>query len=230
MIHEPPILTIRRNFVRPDRAMIERFAQANACWIADAMDGRAAAHPAIKPVLADKAVICGPALTCHCGVNANLALLAAIAMAEKGDVIVAATDGFTGAAVIGDRMAGMARNRGVAAVVTDGATRDQAGLRQVGLPIFAAAVNPNSCIRDAPGTVGLPVMLGGRHVAAGDLVVADEDGVTFVPRDRLAEIADRLDEVAEAERALAARVEAEGLDRLDLVVELLASDRVIHLD
>ena len=44
--------------------------------------------------------------------NDNLALMAAIAMAKPGDVVVAATEGFAGSGMAGDLVAGMARNRG----------------------------------------------------------------------------------------------------------------------
>ena len=69
----------------------------------------------------------GVAVTCHCGPADNLALFAALASARPGDILVAATDGFTGTAVTGDLLMGMARNLGVAGLVTDGMARDQRG-------------------------------------------------------------------------------------------------------
>src|SRR5258708_5956047 len=89
------------------------------------------------------------------GPSDNLAILAAIALAEPGDVIVAAGDGFTGTAIVGDNMAAMARNRKVAAIVADGLVRDSAGVVGVGLPMFARGITPNSCVRSGPGRIGL---------------------------------------------------------------------------
>jgi len=83
-----------------------------------------------------------------------------------GDVIVAAAGGYLTAAVTGDLLAGMARNCGVAAIVTDGTVRDMAGILDVGLPVYCAAFQANSPARNGPGTVGLPVIVGGVAVDA----------------------------------------------------------------
>jgi len=233
MLEDPPLLTIDRRIVRPDPALLSRFAKANSCWIGDAQDGRGGLDAAIKPVLAGTpagaARICGPALTCQCGPDDNLALFAAVSVAEPGDVIVAASEGFTGSAVVGDLLAGMARNKGVAAIVVDGMVRDIAGLRAFALPIFARGLTPNSGVRNGPGTVGFPVHAGGRRVASGDLVVADEDGVATVPAADLEAVADRIDAIEKAESAMLARVEA-GLVLPEAIEELLASDRVRYRD
>ena len=229
MIHEPPLLRIRRKFDRPAAATIAAIGKTNSCWIGDALEGRAALDAGIKSIGAGSLPVCGPAITCYCGVNTNLALFAAIALAQPGDVVVAATDGFEGAAIIGDILAGMARNAGVAAVVTDGMARDLAGLRGVGLPVLARGITPNSAVREGPGTVGLPIQVGGRQVASGDLVFADEDGVVTVPAADVDNVGKRLEEIAAAEAALVARVEG-GLDRPDHIKALLASDRVHYLD
>ncbi len=49
---------------------------------------------------------------------------------------------------------GMARNRGVAGLVTDGLVRDLAGILAVGLPVYCAGLSPNSPARNGPGTCG----------------------------------------------------------------------------
>jgi hypothetical protein len=101
--------------------------------VVDAMDGRGALDYRIKPIDADSASFAGPALTCHAGADDNLAILAAFAVARPGDVLVAACDGFTETAVVGDLFAGMARNCQVAAIVTDGLARDTADIIATGL-------------------------------------------------------------------------------------------------
>ena len=229
MIHEPPLLRIRRRFERPDAALLARIAATNSCWIGDALEGRAGLDPSIRSLGTGKIPFCGPAITCSTGVNANLALAAAITMAEPGDVIVAANEGFDGAAIIGDVLAGMARNRGVAGIVIDGFARDLTGLREVGLPICARGVTPNSCVRMGVGTVGLPVQAAGQRVDAGDVVFADDDGVVVIALGELERTANRIDEIAEAEAGVVRRVR-DGLDRPDFITDLLESDRVQYID
>src|ERR1035441_9379405 len=120
MIADAPILTIHREFDRIDPQHVAKFARAQTVHVVDAMEGRGALDYRIKPLDPDSAWFAGPALTCHAGADDNLAILAAFAIAHPGDVVVAACDGFTGTAVVGDLFAGMARNCQVAAIVTDG--------------------------------------------------------------------------------------------------------------
>src|SRR5215470_18201511 len=184
MLKDPPLLTIRRNFVRPPRALIAKLEGAQTGHIVDAMQGRAALDHRIKPVDAACAQFVGPALTCQTGADDNLAILAALALAEPGDVIVAAADAFSATAVVGDNVTMMAKNKGVAAIVIDGMARDSYGIIPVGLPVFARGIIPNSCVRSGPGRVGLPIVCGGVAVEAGDVVVGDRDGAVVIPQGR----------------------------------------------
>ena len=126
----------------------------------------------------------GTALTCNCGPGDNLGLFGAVAEAQPGDVVVAATDSFEGTCLTGDLLMGMARNCKVAGLVTDGLVRDAMGIRHVGLPVFCRGVTPNSPVRNGPGTVGFPVVVGGVQVESGDIIAADSEGVVDLIRDR----------------------------------------------
>ena len=90
--------------------------------------------------------------------------------AKPGDVLIVATNAYEEASVAGDVMLGMAKNKGVCALVTDGMVRDVDGLNAVGIPVFARGLSPNSPFKDGPGTIGLPISLGGVTVNAGDVV------------------------------------------------------------
>jgi regulator of RNase E activity RraA len=67
-------------------------------------------------------------------------------------------------------------------MITDGAVRDLDGIAEAGLPVFAAAVTPNSSQKDGPGEINVPIACGGQVVHPGDIVVGDRDGVVVVPR------------------------------------------------
>jgi 4-hydroxy-4-methyl-2-oxoglutarate aldolase len=229
MIVDPPLLTVRRNFPRPDASILEALAGAQTGHIVDAMEGRGALDAAIKPVDRSRAAFIGTAVTCETGPSDNLAIFGALAIAKPGDVIVAASDAFAGTAVIGDNLAMMAKNRGVAALVTDGMVRDTAGIIAAGLPVFTRGVTPNSCVRSGPGRVGQPIVCAGVAIDAGDVVIGDVDGVVVVSRRQLGGTVSRLAEVLAAEKALQARI-AEGLTGLDQVEALMRSDRVRYLD
>ena len=232
MLEVPPILTIQRNFDRPDPDKVAKLKGALTGNIADCLGGRAALDPFIKPLAgcpdSMKSVV-GPAITCQCAPSDHLGAMGALAEAKPGDVIVAATEGYTGTAVMGDLMLGMARNRGLAGLVTDGPVRDLGGVFAVGLPVFCAGINPDSPAALGPGSVGLPVTIGGATVHPGDIVVADMDGVVIVPQGKLDMIIDKLAEVRAAEAEMEAKVEA-GLEVPDSWRELFASDKVRYLD
>ncbi|MDX2204470.1 MAG: RraA family protein [Hyphomicrobiaceae bacterium] len=229
MLKEPPLLTVRRAFARAGQDLVARFAGAQTGQIVDAMLGRGALDFAIKPIDPDTAHFAGTALTVETGPSDNLAIMAALALAEPGDVIITASDGFAATAVVGDNVAWMAKNKGVAALVIDGMARDRDGIVGVGLPVFARGITPNSCVKSGPGRIGLPIVAGGVAVQAGDIVVGDRDGVVIVPRGEADAIAGRLEQVRRAEVEMQAKIAA-GMTHPAWVAELLASDRVERLD
>ena len=229
MIEDPPLLQIRRNFPRPEAALLARFANVQTEHLADAMDGRGALDFRVKAIDPDRAIFVGSAVTCLCSPGDNLAIVAALAVLQQGDVIVAATDAHATLAVVGRRVTGMAKNRGAVAVVTDGLARDTAGIRQNGVPVFCAGVTPNSATASGPGTVGQPVVVGGVAVQSGDIIVGDVDGVVVIPLARAEEVLLRLEAVRAREADLAQKLAA-GLGVPRRVTELLASPRVRFLD
>lgn len=228
MIKDPPLLTIRRDFPRPAAREVAAFAGVPTGYAIDAMGGRGALDYRIKPLAPADAVMVGVAVTCQCGPADNLALFGALAAAGPGDILVAATDSFTATSVTGDLLLGMAKNRGVAGFVTDGLVRDLVGVLGVGLPVYCAGVTPNSPVRNGPGTVGLPVVIGGAAVESGDLVLGDRDGVVIVPRGQIGQVLERLADVRAAEAALEAKVKA-GLQVPDFIQAILDSDRVVEI-
>ncbi len=204
MIEEAPPLVFAPAVERPPAELVEGLRGAPTSFIVDAMGGSGALDWRIRPMVGNR--LFGVALTCDCGANDNLALIAACAESEPGDVLVAATGCYAGAAVTGDLLLGVARNRGVTGFVTDGLVRDLADLEELNMPVYAMGVSPNSPGKRGPGAVGLPIVCGGRAVSSGDVIVGDRDGVVVVPRARLAETLANLEQVRAAEAAMLAAV------------------------
>ncbi len=200
MIENQPILTIHRGHRRPNTALIDAFRGAQTSHLVDAMDGLGAVDWRIKPLDPANAIFVGPALSAHSYPADIQGMVGAAMEAEPGDVIMCANEHYTGTAVIGDLAAGMMRNKGVAAFVTDGLARDRAGIVAAGLPMFAMGISPNSPVGTGPGQVGAPVVLGGVQVCSGDIVVGDADGVVVVPLAQADAVLVRLRVVQAAER------------------------------
>jgi 4-hydroxy-4-methyl-2-oxoglutarate aldolase len=228
MIEEPPLLKVRRRFPRPTPEQVAAFAGAQTGNVADALGGRGALDWRIKPLDPGNASFCGVAVPCMAGPADILAVCAAVDLTQAGDVLVIATENFHGTAVVGDIIVGIVRNRGLAALVTDGCVRDAAGIRATGLPCFAAGVTPDSPNASGPGSAGLPVTLAGRSVSAGDIMLGDADGVVVVPFERIDATIAALAQVRAAESALEARVRA-GLTRVDIRDELLQGPGVLEV-
>ena len=108
---------------------------------------------------------------------------AAIEDMSPGCIAVVGALGVAHAGIFGDILCARMRERGVAALVTDGAVRDRAGVEGTGLPVWCAGVAA------PPSVAGLtfvgwqePIGCGGVAVFPGDVIVADEDGAVLVPQ------------------------------------------------
>lgn len=229
MLEDPPILTIKKTWQRPSLTTINRLRGVQTGQAIDAMDGRGALDAAIKPLQPSCSSILGTAITCETGPNDNLAILGALAIAQRGDVLISATEGFAHSAVFGDNTAIMAKNKGLAGVVIDGMMRDLAGLLPVGLPLFCRGITPNSCVRSGPGRVGFPVAIGGVTIHSGDIVVGDRDGIVIVPQADLDRLLPRIDAILKAEAETQAKIKA-GFDNLGGINDLLKSPKVRFVD
>ena len=222
------IITINRKFSRPSAELVKPFSDIPSGYVVDVQDRRGALDCSIKPMF-DFPSIAGPAVTVQTVPDDNLAPYLAMEVLEAGDVLVIANGGWIGSSVIGDLIAGMFKNIGVAAIVTDGAVRDVAGLEQVGVPVFARGLTANSPQKNGPGTVGLEVSIGGVVIRSGDIIVGDRDGVVVLPQEKIPSALDGLQAVREKERKIEALI-AEGLTKPDWVKEYLSSDRVKYVD
>jgi 4-hydroxy-4-methyl-2-oxoglutarate aldolase len=150
--------------------------------------------------------LAGPAFTVPAH-DDHLPLLVALRTAEPGSVMVVATDGHR-RAVSGELFAAEARRRGLAGIVVDGYCRDLAGLRRIGLPVYARGTTPMSGSTVDPGTFGKTVRIGGVDVGPGDFVVGDDDGLVVAALDRLAAALPAAEEIERAEKALLAGMTA----------------------
>jgi regulator of RNase E activity RraA len=121
------------------------------------------------------------------------------------------------------------RAHGYVGCVVDGPIRDTEELREESLPVFGTAVRPDSILVNEvpPGhairlDVGVRVEVAGMPVSPGDILVGDNDVVTALPADRLAQV------VAEAEGiiALEQRIFAQ-LDRGMTFGEILQNDPTV---
>ena len=230
MLEEPPVLQIQKPARRPTDAQITALKDQPTGFLCDAMDGKGALDPSLKllDIHALPTRFCGVAITSDNGPDDLLGLLGSLSQIQPGDVVIAATSAWRGSAVTGDRVMGMCRNNGAVGFVTDGMVRDHEGLVEVGLPIVCAGMNPNSPYTKGPGKVGTPVVVGGVHIASGDLIVADRTGTVVVPFELIDGVIETVGRVSGLEAEMDAKV-AGGQKIPGAIEELLQSDKVAWL-
>ena len=222
------MLTIHRGHRRPDRALLERFRGAQTSHLVDAMDGRGGMDWRIKPLDPNNASFVGPALAALTYPADIVGVQGALGEAQAGDVVVVANDFYMHAAVLGDLVAGMMKNKGVAAFVSEGPGRDKTGIVATGLPVFVSGVVPTSPATNGPGVVGTPIVCGGIAVRSGDIVVGDADGVVVVPIERAEAVLEALDQVRALEAKAVAAVEA-GATESEKVRRLMAAATIVQV-
>jgi len=188
----------------------------------DAMDelGIVGAIPAslLKPVDA-KARLVGRALTVH-NIAPVLSVPAAVAtgvsglgeieahhLSEPGDVLV--IQGVDGVSNLGGVSATIGHRQGQIGAVIDGGARDVDQSRDLGYGIWSRGVSPiTGKWRVQTVAVNKPVTICGIAVNPGDLVLADEVGVCFIPRERAAEVLARTQRNAATEAIRVAKIAA----------------------
>lgn len=165
----------------------ELFADLAVADICDALGRNAALPSAIKPL--GVARLLGTAYTVNLPAGENLLLYYAVDNARPGDVLAVACDGYEDRAVCGEIMAALARKRGLAGFVVDGAVRDADALRAMDFPVYARAVSPNGPYKDGCGEINAPIAMGNAVIRPGDILVADGDGIVAVSRDEAEAVA-----------------------------------------
>jgi regulator of RNase E activity RraA len=201
---------------KPPSGAVERFLALGDCSgiISDVMDelgipAGVVAASTLKPTIPGQ-VICGPALTVRniaqrvdalAGARASLNKMAefeAHNLAEDGDVLV--IEGVPGMSNMGGISSLTGKRAGERGSIVMGGVRDIPHSRSIGYPIWASEITPiTGKWRLETVEINGTVMIGDVRVAAGDLVVADDTGVCFIPADKIMPVLELCEKKARAE-------------------------------
>jgi 4-hydroxy-4-methyl-2-oxoglutarate aldolase len=178
---------IVRKIERPDPGTVAGLARAGVATVHEAAGRIGLLDPAIRPIQ-EGASVAGPAVTVSCAAGDNLMVHAAVEVIEPGDVVVVSVTSPSTDGMLGELLATSLMAHGCRAVIVDSGVRDVAELRRVGFPVWSRAIHAQGTVKATPGSVNLPVTCGGVVVHPGDVVVADDDGVMILARDRADEV------------------------------------------
>lgn len=166
---------------RADAATIEALGVHGVATVHEAMGRTGLVGTSVRPIQ-EGARIAGTAVTVLCWPGDNLMIHAAIEQCREGDVLVVTTVSPSLDGSFGELFATALQRRGVRGLVTTGGVRDVGDLRAMGFPVWSGAVNAQGTVKATAGSVNVPITVGGAVIRAGDVIVADDDGVLCVPR------------------------------------------------
>jgi 4-hydroxy-4-methyl-2-oxoglutarate aldolase len=193
--------------------VIAGLGEAGVAAVHEAIGKRGLLEPAISPIQRGSA-IAGSAVTVLSAPGDNLMVHAAVEQVEPGDILVVATTSPSTDGMVGELIAVSLMKRGCRGLIIGAGVRDVAALRAMGFPVWSQAIHAQGTEKRTPGSVNVPVVIGGVAVRPGDVVVADDDGVVVVEREQ----ADG------ALTAALARIEKEAVTRASLEAGELGLD------
>jgi 4-hydroxy-4-methyl-2-oxoglutarate aldolase len=174
-----------RNIARADPSVVDGLGAAGTATVHEAIGRAGFVGPDLRPIQHDVRVA-GSAVTVLSHPGDNIMIHAAVEVCRPGDLLVVANTSPSTHGMFGELLATSLHARGVRGLVIDAGVRDTSELRQMGFPVWSRHVSCQGTVKNTPGSVNVPVVIGSQVVHPGDVVCADDDGVVVVPR-RLAE-------------------------------------------
>lgn len=208
------------NFEEDYRSRFERLSTTN---VSDALDalGLKGATFGIRPLQQNWRKVVGRAVTVkmvaagmtpsktHLGVKA-------IEAGKPGDVIIIDNSGRLDTSCWGGILANGAKQKGIRAVLIDGACRDLDDCIDINFPVFArGTVVATARGRVIEESTNQMIQFGGVQVRPGDIVMGDSSGVVVVPAEKIDKVLDKAEELFRKEEAMITEI-CSGASMLDV--------------